>query len=985
MSKAVLFATVCLLIAPGRARAQISTGNIAGTVKDATGAVLPGVTVEASSPALIERVRSVVTDATGQYKIVELQPGTYAVTFGLQGFNTLKREGIQLTSGFTATVNADLTVGQMTETLTVSGQAPVIDVQNVREAAVLPRDVVDRIPTGKEFQNLGALVPGMVVNSMAGAAAQDVGGQAGQSHAIMNIHGGRASDQKLFLDGMNILGATAPGTNGFHFTDGNYEEYVLDVAASSAEQETGGVRINMVPRDGGNTFRGTFFGNFANNSLAGSNITDALRTAGLTAPNNVKTLLTVNPTLGGPIREDRLWFFATATRTETDTYIGGTYYNRTAGTPFYTPDLTSQAVDDFWANDAALRLTWQATPRNKFTLYYDYNLNCHCHFYVSPTVAPDAANHMTYLTHVILATWSSPVTNRLLLEAGVTTYPQRSRWDAQQGSAGPAVTDIGRGLTYGNATLGRNYYDEPGQAFRASMSYVTGAHAAKVGIQVLTHEKSQLELRDTNYAVTVLNGTPVQVAYYPTPATDTAFLRPDLGVYAQDQWTLHRLTLNAGLRFDYLRYGYDDTTLQPTPNIPTTRLFPALIKGDFRDLSPRLGAVYDLFGDGKTALKASVSRYVGVGMSSVSGAVSALGSDPRRWTDSNGNLIPDGDPTNPLANGEIGPSTNGRFAQAYIPLRYDPGFFGFGTRPLSNWEFSTGVQHELLPRVSVSAAYFRRLFTTFQVTDNAAVTGADYSPFCVTAPSDPRLPGGGGYRVCGLYDLNPPKVGQSDPVVASAGTFGNQYEHWSGVDLAMNARLPRGALLQAGFSTGKTMTDDCAIVAGNPQVQAVSSVGTTYSGITSGPSVSTQFCHIETPFLSQVKALGAYTLPWDVQVSGTLQNVPGPLITANAVFTSAQVAQSLGRPLSAASTVTVNVVKPGTLYGERMNQVDLRLSKIFRLGPRRLEGMFDLYNLLNQNAIVQVNNTYGTNGAAWLVPQRILPARLIKFGVQVNF
>jgi hypothetical protein len=255
----------------------------------------------------------------------------------------------------------------------------------------------------------------------------------------------------------------------------------------------------------------------------------------------------------------------------------------------------------------------------------------------------------------------------------------------------------------------------------------------------------------------------------------------------------------------------------------------------------------------------------------------------------------------------------------------------------------------------------------------------------VTAPVDSRLPGGGGYPVCGLFDLNPPKVGQSDPVVTSASTFGNQYEHWTGVDLAVNARLSRGALLQAGFSTGKTMTDNCAIVAGNPQIQVISSVGTTYSGITSGPLVSTEFCHLETPFLSQVKALGVYMLPWGVQMSGTLQNVPGPLIVANAVFTSAQVSQSLGRPLSAASTVVVNIVTPGTLYGERMNQIDLRVSKSIKFGQRRLEGMFDLYNALNQNAILQVNNTYGTSGASWMVPLRILPARLIKFGVQVDF
>jgi len=282
--------------------------------------------------------------------------------------------------------------------------------------------------------------------------------------------------------------------------------------------------------------------------------------------------------------------------------------------------------------------------------------------------------------------------------------------------------------------------------------------------------------------------------------------------------------------------------------------------------------------------------------------------------------------------------------------------------------------------MSVNASYFRRAYATFQTTQNAAVASSDYSPYCVTALSDPRLPGGGGQKICGLYDLNPSKVGQSDPVVTVASKFGNDVEHWNGMDFAVNARLQHGVLLQGGLSTGKTLTDTCGVVTNNPQVQANSSIGGN-----SGPSTSTEFCHLETPFLTQVKLLGSYTLPWTIQVSGTFQNVPGPQIAANTVYTSAQVAPSLGRPLASAATVTVNVIKPGTLYGERMSQLDVRLSKTVTIGQTRVQGMFDIYNALNGNAVVAVNNTYGTTGATWLVPQRILPARLVKFGVQVNF
>jgi Carboxypeptidase regulatory-like domain len=979
-SRCVQFAA-CLILSPVLAGAQTSGGGIAGTVKDSTGAVLPGVTVEASSPALIEKVRTAASDTTGQYKIVELPPGTYSVTFTLTGFNGLKREGIQLTTGFTATVNADLAVGQVSETVTVSGESPTVDVHNVRQATVMTREVVDTIPTGKQFQNLGALVPGMVMNQII-AAPQDVGGEAGQSHATMQIHGGQAADLKLYVDGMGIQGATAPGTNGFYFTDGNYQEFVLDVGATSAERETGGVGINMVPRDGGNAFNGSFVANFTNKSLAGTNINDDLRKAGLQDPNNVKTIWNVNPTFGGPILKDKLWFFATYTRTVTDSYVGGTYYNKTSGTPFYTPDFTRQAVDDFWATDAAARLTFQATPRNKFNIYYDYNLNCHCHFLVGPVGfsqnTPEGSTHMTYLTHLIIGTWSSPVTNRLLFEVGATTYPQKSRWDKQQDSSGANIIDIGKGIYYGNLLLGRSYYDEPGKAVRASMSYVTGAHAAKVGFSALTHGKSQLQERDGNMALIVLNGSPVAVTYYPTPNTDVGYLRPNLGVYAQDQWTLKHLTLNAGVRFDYLHQGYEDTVLPPVPNVPTTRSFPAQSTGNWKDLSPRLGAAYDLFGNGKTAIKGSVSRYVGQGNSSVNGAASALGNDTRYWIDENNNFFPDGDPTNPAVNGEIGPRTNGQFTNAFIPKRYDPDGFGWGVRPLTNWEFSAGVQHELVPRVSMNVSYFRRVFTTFQVTDNAAVGPADYDPFCVTAPRDPRLPGGGGQQLCGLFDRKPEKVGQSDPVVMATQKIGNQFEHWNGIDVTMNARLS-GVLIQGGISTGKQMTDNCEIISQLPELNEAADPA--FNGLTQ----STQFCHLEYPFLTQAKLLGSYTLPWEVQVAATYQNLPGPVITANAVFTSEQIAPSLGRPLASGATATINVVKPGDLYGARLNQVDLRFTKIFKFGSRRLQGMFDIYNAFNGSAVLQVNKTYGTDGASWLGPQTILPARLFKFGVQVNF
>jgi hypothetical protein len=290
-----------------------------------------------------------------------------------------------------------------------------------------------------------------------------------------------------------------------------------------------------------------------------------------------------------------------------------------------------------------------------------------------------------------------------------------------------------------------------------------------------------------------------------------------------------------------------------------------------------------------------------------------------------------------------------------------------------------GIQHELMPRLSVNAAYFRRTFGNFAVTDNQAVSASDYSPYCVTVPVDPRLPRSG-QPLCGLFDLNLSGVGRINNIVRLADAYGHQEEHWQGVDLTVSARLPN-FLLQGGLSTGKTVTDNCDIVTKYPQV--VVTAPSTGQGIslTSGPSTSTAFCHAETPFLTQLKLLGSYTLPWDIRTSATFQNFPGRQLAANAVFTSAQIAPSLGRPLAAASTVVTDVLGPAALYEARLSQLDLRFSKAVRVGHSRFEAMIDVYNALNDNTVLTSNSAY----LAWRTPLVILPARFAKVGVQIDF
>lgn len=287
-----------------------------------------------------------------------------------------------------------------------------------------------------------------------------------------------------------------------------------------------------------------------------------------------------------------------------------------------------------------------------------------------------------------------------------------------------------------------------------------------------------------------------------------------------------------------------------------------------------------------------------------------------------------------------------------------------------NWEIQTGIQHELLPRVSLAATYTRRWYGNLRATQNTAVTSANFSPFCITSPLNAGLPGGGGNQLCGYYDVNPPQFGLTSNVIQVEPQSQDVYD---GIDLAANTRLVKGIVLNGGVSLGRERTNTCfalgdlSLSAGtSPQMQA--------------------FCDTRPPLQPNVKALAVYPLPWwDLQASAAFQSLPGPQITATYTATNAQIFPSLGRNLSAGVNGTANLqlIAPGTLYGDRLNQLDLRLSKAFAImHGRRIHASVDLYNALNASPVISQNNTYGP---AWQQPTLVLQPRLVKFGGQIDF
>ncbi len=957
--------------------------------------MLPGVTVEAASPALLEKVRSVVSDGTGQYQIVNLVPGSYTVTFSLPGFNTVKREGIVLSGSFTAKIDAEMRVGALEETITVTGETPIVDVQNTKRQRVIDREVIDNIPTSRTAYDLAALIPGV---SRAGLTNQDVGGSSSSGNPIgsVGIHGSRTGDQMMLRNGIETVGQASTGfSTPININPVATQEVNVDTASAGAEHTTGGVRINVIPREGSNKFSGALFTSYASPSWQNDNLSQALKDRGLRTGDRLKDNFDFNPGFGGPLKQDRLWFFVSGRYKNSANYAAGMYYDKNFNNPnvwVFEPDLSKPAANPSIWKGGQLRLAWQATAKNKFGLSWQEDSLRYAPTSVSFTLAPEAAQNRVYpLQRQIQIDWTSPINNRILLEGGVNRYRAASNLAAMTGLS-PAMintTEQSTGLVF-RALDSNRLAPTYSLHKRFTASYVTGSHAVKVGFNHTNgwNQFTNESLNPLSYRLN--NGVPNQLSQRVFPIQTETDMEANLGLFAQDKWTFKRLTAAYGVRYSYVSVGWPEQHLGPAPLAPTRNLtFPAAHGNlTWHDLTPNLGAVYDVFGSGKTAIKVSLNKYLENG--SAGGPIftdpnpinSLITQTTRSWTDTNRNYVADCNLISPLANGECGAMANANFGLAVPGATYDPKLMhGWGKRAF-NWEFSTGVQQQLLARTSLDVSYFRRAYGNFRVTDNRVLSAADFDKFDVTAPADPGLPGGGNYVIHDMYNLNPAKFGlPSDNFVTLASNFGDQTEYWHGVDFNLTSRL-HGLLVQGGSSTGRTVTDNCQVLAKLPEPPETRSANT---GLTTAANIAPlEYCHNATNWLTQVKFLGSYTIPKiDVLVSGTLQNLPGPEVLASYALPTAVAARTLGRPLSGgAANVPVALIRPGTVYGERVNQVDLRVGKLLRYGRYRATASLDLYNALNVSAIMAQNNTFGSS---WLRPMSIMPARFAKVGLQFDF
>jgi len=1022
-----MWAVAGAVLAATGASAQQASG-IAGAVRDESGGVLPGVTVEASSPALIEKVRSVVTDGEGRYNIVDLRPGTYVVTFTLGGFNTLRREGIELAAGFTATINADLKVGALEETITVSGATPLVDTQNVRQQTVVSERLLDALPSsGKSLVGYAKLIPGLKGGS-------DVGGAAGlwaTGNVIADtVHG--KGGAKFSYDGMQTNNYGGSGATSYLMNPATVQETAVETGGVSAESNSAGIAMNLVPKEGGNNITLMASGLYSGESLHGDNLNDELRRRGVTNTTKVLNVYDANGAIGGPIRRNRVWFFAATRFAGNKNRVNDVYFNSTRGTRFYTPDFSQPSYRKEWLKSQAGRVTWQATERNKFNVFADvqnYMVRGRGDF-----TAPEAHTVWSFWpAGLYQATWNMPKTNRLLFEAGWSLTRNDFPGSHTQSTDVFGFTVPTTDVTILEASTGFRYnaratYSPTHIQYRVverfSTSYVTGSHAFKVGLQwqqgyydvetFVNSDGLNPSCADCPVQYTFLNGAPLRITQWAAPYLQKNRIKADLGVFAQDQWSMRRMTLNYGLRLDYFNSYVPPQNVPASAFVAERNFAPVSRVPEWTDLNPRVGLSYDLFGTGRTALKSSIGRYVGVMGINVAQnnnpTLTAVNSTNRVWTDANSNYVPDCDLRNFGANGECGPIDNVNFGRNNPnATRYaDDMIRGFGKRDYF-WEFAAEIQQQLREGMSVKGGYYRNWSSHFPplgdtswntgVTDNLAVGPEDFDSYCVTAPSDSRLPGGGGYPICGMYDVSPSKFGLQDNLVVRPSNFGDRSRVSDFFTLALDARFGKGNL-GANLDTGRTVENNCFVIDA-PGVSTYSPAlfTATFYGANNATTIDGKpLCKSVSPFKgnTQVKVFGSYSLPLGLIASGTLQNLSGIAIEAHAPIANDVIASSLGRNLAACgtrtvctATATVPLIAPFSMFEPRRTQLDVRLSRTFGLGDRlRLRANLDVYNVLNGNGVIRINNTYGSR---WLTPlstaigSGFLEARLVQLGGQLTF
>jgi hypothetical protein len=970
---------------------------IVGVVKDTSGAVLPGVTVEAASEALIEKTRSVVTDDTGQYRIVDLRPGVYSVTFSLEGFSSFKRDGLELPAQFTMTINADMKIGSLEETLTVTGDAPTVDVQTAVHTQVLNREAIDAIPTGRTIQGMGQLIVGVSLN------LPDTGGARAMQQTYMSTHGMTTANNTIMVDGMIVNGLQSDGAVQSYFNDAMNQEVSYQTSGIGAETSSGGVRLNMIPREGGNRWNGDFKTAYRPSQWQTTNLTPELKAQNLRTGNGIDRIIDATIAQGGPIKKDRIWFFASARYFSVNNFIADTQFKD-----------GSRGVDDQFIRSALARVTWQITPKWKLGAYQDEIDKYRGHDMQSRYEPETAAvQWFSPAYHTNQAKLTGTVTPRLLVEAGFSSnleYYTNSYQDGIEQPRGTAAwyantnqteSDLGG---WKRAAQSQSTQSPARYNWQSAISYVTGSHNFKTGVQYQ---------RGTFYHTVDANGDLYQVyrstsTGIPYSVPDSVVIRNtplakygerlnyDVGTFVQDTWTLKRLTVTGGIRYEWLNSQVEAAETPAGRFVPARKFEVIKDLPKWGDPAPRVAAVYDLFGNAKTALKYSLNHYNQARTTGIASDYNALRSQTATltWRDLNGDNIAQGG-VSYLADGtrvlctfgvgdcELSGSISPSFGTASLNI--------YGGYPRT-WNLEQGLelQHELMPRLSLTGSWFHGSFHNLTNTYNTALqtTGdlklnPNYTSTTIYNPvtGEPIT----------VYSRTP----AASSLITNLDTLDKERARVSNAfNLEFRARPGKGAQVFGGFAFERQRETNCNAL-DNPN--------------------NLRFCddmQNDIPFNRQFKVAGSYPMPWGVQLSGSFQSNESPNgtfgFTTASLITSQYMLVTRGTtryPANCPAPCPAGaVILPSTFIGspltptqlyvqltpankyrlERINQLDFKVQKNFRLDRFTVSPQLEIFNVNNSAAMISTvtNNALSTS---YRYANSIMQPRMIGVGAQVKW
>ena len=921
-------------------------GSLTGTVRDTSGAVLPGVTVEAASAALIEKTRSAVTDSTGQYRIVDLRPGTYTLTFSLPGFNTVKRDSIELTGSQVITIPAEMKVGAIEETVVVTGESPVVDVQTARRELVMKDDVIRTLPVARAVGALLNATPGLSVDTNGPALSPTMTFFNANSSTINSTS--VAGEGRMTVNGFTVAAARSGGVSSYVYDTPNAEEVGVVVGGGLGESDIGGPVMNLVPRSGGNRFAGDAFLNLAGGWSRGDNLTDDLKSLNpsLTQTPGVIHAHDASGSYGGPIKRDRLWFYGSYRALDTQTAMEGISANANAGNASRW-DWVGSPIPARLVQDRQMiigRLTGQV-GRSRIRFNSEYQHRCEgtplkvdtpgCHNRgedwiglgnnLAPFQSPEATStaargYFDVPFYLNQASWTMPVNSKLLLDAGYTAF----RYNPIFGHPPPdGVTNLIPVTEQSNAinpATGQRFAPQANYTYRgvqswgwavgktdgwqATVSYVTGAHTLKVGYQ--GNRLDQLDntiANQTQLAYRFNQGVPNAVSYY-LPDFGRRTITSLHGLFIQDGWTVGRLTVQGALRYDRA------SSFAPTEQNGTTKtsfLNPAPITiartagiSSYNDITPRVGVAYDVFGTGKTAIKFNWGNYLAYAAndppytSTNPGFTVIRDVQNRQWNASvaaggNGDLVVDCNLLNPLANGECAAATGTapNFGKLGAATVVDPSVLsGWGVRP-GDHQYTVTLQHELRPRVSADFSYTHRSFHGFFVTDDLTRrgnVGSFYETYTLTAPTDSRLADGGGYPVTVYVPTAAANAVAPQLFMTRESDFGPERKSvFDAIGFNLSARLRNGLTTQIGGGIGRGLVDTCATVTKFNNVNAA-------NGAIQGPDP--RGCHNQEPWQTAWRGLASYTIPKiEVLISMVLRSQPEVQLSGATVLTGNTSAQ----------------------------------------------------------------------------------------------